>query len=253
MSAYVTLKLLKDALDEKLAPLRSEISELREKFVEAVQFLDLTNEKYEEVLKKLETHEAEHKEIITKNKILKSTVQSLGNKVEQLKETLNEMEQYSRRECLEIQGIPASSKVEMSSNKTVVKIGELMGIDIDEDDISVSHRLPVGSKYKGKTQDPKIIVKFIRRDVKEQFYRSRKKLKNVTTQHLGYSVANHIYINESLTEMNKELFRDCLKAKKDLNFTYIWTSNGKIYMRKDQLSQVIHIRNKNALLKLLQR
>ena len=124
MSAYVTLKQLKDALDEKLAPLRSEISELREKFVEAVQFLDLTNEKYEEVLKKLETHEAEHKEIITENKILKSTVQSLGNKEEQLKETLNEMEQYSRRECLEIQGIPASSEVEMSSNKTVVKIGE---------------------------------------------------------------------------------------------------------------------------------
>ena len=212
----------------------------------------MTNEKYEEVLKKLETHEAEHKEIITENKILKSTVQSLGNKVEKLKETLNEMEQYSRRECLEIQGIPASSEVEMSSNKTVVKIGELMGIDIDEDDISVSHRLPVSSKYKGKTHDPKIIVKLIRRDVKEQFYRSRKELKNVTTQHLGYSVANHIFVNESLTGMNKELFRDCLKAKKDLNFTYVWTSNGKINMHKDQLSQVIHIRNKNALLKLLQ-
>ena len=53
----------------------------------------------------------------------------------------------------------------------VMKVGELMGVEIKDDNISVSHRLPTSSKYKGKTTDPAIVVKFVRRDVKERYYK----------------------------------------------------------------------------------
>ena len=91
-----------------------------------------------------------------------------------------------------------------------------MGVNIAENDISVSHRLSISTKYRGNRSKPAIIVKFVRRDVKELYYRAQKKLKGSTTKDLGYHEENNIYINESLTKPNKELFKECLKAKKDL-------------------------------------
>ena len=88
-------------------------------------------------------------------------------------------------------------------------------------------------------------------DVKEQFYRARKELKNLTTKDLGYDISNNIYINESLTESNKALFKECVKAKKEMGFTFIWTSNGKIFLRKDEHSPVIHIKSKDDIVKKL--
>ena len=134
-----------------------------------------------------------------------------------------------------------------------MKVGELIGVQVDEDDISISHRLPVSSNYKGDRSNPSIIVKFVRRDLKEEFYSSRKDLKNFSTEDLGYSTTNNIYINESLTEKNKELFRESLKAKKALKYKFIWTSNGRIYLRKDSNSRIIHIKDKNTIKELLHR
>ena len=72
------------------------------------------------------------------------------------------MEQYLRRECLEIKGIPPPRHDgQEDTNKVVVKIGELMGIEVQDKDISVSHRLPDRKTYQGKVAEPAIIVKFI--------------------------------------------------------------------------------------------
>ena len=50
--------------------------------------------------------------------------------------------------------------------------------------------------------------------MREHFYCARKRLKSVSMADLGFSEAKKIYINESLTQKNKELFNDCLKFKK---------------------------------------
>ena len=131
-----------------------------------------------------------------------------------------------------------------------MKVGELVGVEIEQDHISVSHRLPASSKYNGKKAEPAIIVKFVRRDVKERFYKSRKHLKDCTTHNLGVASKKHIYINESSTESNKELFNECVRAKKYLKFMYFWTSNGRIYLSKTQDSSATLINNKDDLKKL---
>ena len=48
-------------------------------------------------------------------------------------------------------------------------VGKLLGVDITENDISASHRMPQSQKHKGKPGPPAIIVKFARRDVKDNF------------------------------------------------------------------------------------
>ena len=57
--------------------------------------------------------------------------------------------------------------------------------------------MPQSQNHKGKPGPPAIIVKFARRDVKDNFYRARKQLKDLTTRDLGYSEKNKIYLAES--------------------------------------------------------
>lgn len=73
---------------------------------------------------------------------------------------------------------------------------------------------------------------------------------STVTADIGYSEKNKIYLAESLTERNRILFKDCLKVKKDMEFKFIWTLDGKIFMRKDKDSAVRHINNKEDLQKI---
>ena len=149
-----------------------------------------------------------------------------------LRQNFNDLEQYSQRECAEISGIPPSVWGEENVNNVVVKIAKLMDVEMGEEDISVCHRLAMSRRHEGRPNQHKIIVKFVRRDIEEKFYKSRRRLSGKTTKDLGYEVENQLYLGESLTEENKALFRLCFKFK-DNQYQYIWTSNGKIYLRKD--------------------
>ena len=107
-----------------------------------------------------------------------------------------------------------------------------------EDDISISHRLPasISPQYDENGVElppppsppsPIIIAKFVRRYVRDEFYRARLKLKGKSTRDLeGFATAqdNHIYISESLTQTRKKLFKSCLKVKKELKFKFISTT-----------------------------
>ena len=244
--SYITKEELRSIFDEKLAPLRSDMTALREKLRETNSFLEEANAKYEEVKTKLMQHETERKNLITEKKILKSTVQVLEKNVTSLEDKCNELEQYSRRDCLEIKGIPIIKQED--TNEIVLKVAELVGVDdLSNEDISISHRLPLSKNYRGKRTDPAIIAKFVRREDKEKLYSARKHLKTFTTQDLGFNSKNNIYISESLTERNKKLFGECVKVKKKLHFSFIWSSNGRIFLRKNQDSLPVAINNKDEL------
>ena len=111
MPEYLTADQLKQILDEKLdqklIPLNLKVSELSTKLEDAMQFIDLANSKYEEVITKLNSHEIARIEIQEENKILKSALQQTESQLLQLKNSYDDLEQYSCRECVEIQGIPA--------------------------------------------------------------------------------------------------------------------------------------------------
>ena len=216
-----------------------------------MSFLEFVNAKYEELLEMMKSSKEERKALKDENKILKATIRSIESSLESVTRVNNDLEQYTRKECVEIRGIPvAATPSEEQTNNIVTNVGKLLGMDITQNDISVSHRMPQSQKHKGKPGPPAIIVKFTRREVKDNFYRARKQLKDLTTRDLGYSEKNKIYLAESLTERNRILFKDCLKVKKDMEFKFIWTFNGKIVTRKDIDFVVHHINNKKDLQKI---
>ena len=245
----VTSEELKIILDAKLNPLYSEIANLKEQLRETNSFLEFANVKYEEVLARFEKFEKDKNHLMAENSTLKKTIQVMDEQIKQLQKESNDMKQYSRRDCLEIQGIPYNR--EESSDDIIKKVGDLMDVYLGDNDISISHRLPLPKSYKGKRSTPPLIVKFTRRTVKEKFYKARTKLKGCNTmEDLGYTENNRIFINECLTEQNQQLFNECLKFKKQKKLLSIWTSNGKVYLRKDINTRAILIGCKDDLRKV---
>ena len=108
------------------------------------------------------------------NKVLKCSVQQLDQSVALLRQNCNDLEQYSGRECVEITGIPPPVWGEENVNDMVLKIGKLMDVEIGKEDISVCHRLPISRSHDGRPNQQKII-KFVRREIKEKFYKSRRR------------------------------------------------------------------------------
>lgn len=190
------------------------------------------------------------------NHVLKEMVRQLKVNISDFKVICNEQEQYLRRECLKIQGIPLLPKDSQhieDTNKIVIKVGELMGVQIEAEDISISHHLPISSKYTEKCRFSAIFVKFVRCSTKEAYSRKKKKLHAFTTKDLGFEEENHICINESFTEWNKELFNAAFKVKKDCSYDFIWTSNGKIFLEDNKNSLAKLIRSEIGLKKLKMR
>ena len=89
-------------------------------------------------------------------------------------------------------------------------------------------------------------LKFVRRELGDRFYKARKFLRDKTTDDLdlGLHSENKIYISENLTQINKDLFKDSLKVKKDLKYKYIWTFYGCIYLYRDSQSPAVAINKK---------
>ena len=226
----LTTEKLEKILGEKLSPLSEQLEEV-------LAMVKSLNTKYEKMEETLVVLQEENKALKEEHASLKAQVLSSANDLKSVQKSLNDLEQYTRRDSVEIRGIPLPEESqEEDTNEIVLQLSQKMGIPLERKDISVSHRIRSRSSV-----DPAIIVKFVRREVRERLYRARKRLKSITTADFGFSVEKKIFINESLTPKNKELFKDCLRFKKDNSFKFLWTNAGKIFLRRNADSPVILI------------
>ena len=182
----------------------------------------------------------EHNEgVKSQIKEIKEDINKLGNDGFNVEVKLDELEQYARRDCLEITGIPV---VPNDSPALLVKeMSEIMGVNLNENDISIAHRLPPTKKVKDR-----LIVKFTRREKRDEIYSKRKNLKSKRTKDLPSvvcepesAVVSHkaqIHVNESLTPYRKRLLGRILQFKRDHNYKFISTANGKLMLKKTESS-----------------
>ena len=243
----LTEEKLESMLDRKFATLKQLLDEV-------VNTLSFLCNQYDGLQKTVAGLQEENKKLQNENKSLRAEVFTIKNELKVEREALNNHEQYIRHECLEFSRIP--EKKEEHTNQIVTDICEAIGIDISEEEISVSHRLPSKPRPDHRSDDrPKVIVaRFVRRDIRDQIYKARSQLCNKTTKDIGYRDSYKIYISESLTQKNKELFKSCLQVKKSQKIKFIWTKYGKIFMRKDEspASPVVQIMSTKDLQKLTQ-
>ena len=240
-------KIIERILDKKLKPILKSLDAM-EKQMEVLKSVENSlqslHEKHEELNTRVNKLDEDIKSEISNlksecNTLRKESVKS-NNTIQLFLNQMNDLEQYSRRECLEIRGIPV--REDEDTNEIVKKVGNLVDVEIEDEDISISHRLPM---RKNSTYDPAIIVKFTRRDIRNELYEAKKELRNKSTKDLGLGrhQEKKIYLCENLTQRNRMLFNKCLKVKKELEFKFLWSNYGKISMRKDADSRAVVINN----------
>ena len=130
--------------------------------------------------------------------------------------------QYSRRETLEISGIPENiNDGELEGNGLTV----LSKLDVNIDPVNVEACHWLKSNNKGK----KAILKLFRRKDSDEIGRVRDKLKTTDLKPIGITTPG--YINDSLYFYYKKLWSKCKKlCSNKIIFAY-WVSNGSIKIR----------------------
>ena len=143
------------------------------------QLKDLS-EAVEFIAKKFDQYETERKE---KEKIindLQGKVSEISNEIEVLKNSLDRQQQYSRRNCVLIHGIPEQKGEDMDEQALKI-IREELGETVEKSDLDRAHR--IGAFKEDKSRFRSIIVKFSRYNVREKVFKNKKKLKGI-----GYSI-----------------------------------------------------------------
>ena len=141
---------------------------------------------------------------------------------------------------VDIGGIPRQSNE--NTDNIVIKVAEKIGVTITQEDIEISHR---NSAHK----DASIIVKFLSRRTRNSFFEKRKGLKDIKVKDLDIGLdacGSKIFINESLTPYNGDLFKKARTSLKDY-CKYIWTHNGSIFTRVAENSTRIILRSHQDL------
>ena len=174
-----------------------------------------------------------------------------------LQDEKDDAEQYSRRNCLRIYGVPENPGE--NTDRLVLDIfNEKLGLTVSKEALDRSHRIParnavqhdqekqasgdVSTYADAATKDtrrPKsrpIIVKFSRYNVRSEIYRVRTKLKNVD--------GPMIYIKEDLTAKRASLLHELIKSKKSKS---CWTQDGNIFALDPRNSKKTRIKTMQDL------
>lgn len=148
-------------------------------------------------------------------------------------QTLDDHEQYSRRNCLRITGVFA----ENTDNTTdiVKKVCDSIGVKAQNSDISRSH-------FVGKPRSDgarMIIVRFISYEKRLEVILNRSKLRNLPAQH-AFSKS---HINEDLTKRRYLILQTMIRDKKDGIIASCWSRDGNLYYKDSERSPAKKVYN----------
>ncbi len=157
--------------------------------------------------------------------------------IRKLKTKLDEVEQSSKSNDVQIVGLPENNTSE-DDIKALVKFGiQKLGMDIKTSDIEHTYRL-------GKLRDQKprdIIVKFCKKSTREKFYQNRK------AAIIQGDLTKNIYVNDHLTEHRRHLLYAARKLYKSNKIKAAWSQGGNVLIRLTEGASPMQIKDHEEL------
>lgn len=220
-------------LAEDVKALRSEMNSLRES-------LDMAHgliEKFTSSVKNLESR-------VTKVEQITQTVPAIQTELRKLQQEFDERDQWARANNVEIRGIP--SKKNENLYEITENISKIANFNFKKEDINYIARIPT----RVPNVEKPIIISFNNRYKKEDFVSSARQSKNLNLKNLGFSGDKAFYVNDHLTQRNKNLLNKAKSLSKEHNFLYVWVKHSKIMIRKSDQSPIIYIKSEVDLEKI---
>lgn len=180
-----------------------------EALVKSVEFMseqfDIFKNQVKEIFSSL-------KQIQSENKLIKDQNIKLSEEVLQLNKRINSLEQRSIENNVELVGVPESS--DESCVDIVKKIASYLNVEIV---VHNAYRV-----FSGKNKNPRKIVASINsKESRHQLLTQSKKMKFKANQLHQDWENNYIYINEQMTQVNRNLFYKAKNVAREVGFKFI--------------------------------
>lgn len=238
-----------DCTEPSLIDLMREIKKLGNMNKDLADSLNSCHGKIDELNELIKNQDLKIADCVSKVEDLSVKYALLEKENNELKVNLNNQEQYTRLNCIEIYGIPEVKEENILS--TVGHVYNALNVKFDINNIDCCYRM----NRQQKTTEPRgIFLSFLSRLKKEEFMNAKKTRRTLCLSDINIEWARNVqggkqpvYINESLTSSNRALFSKCREFKKKQNIKFLWVKNGKILMRKSESAKVYVINSANGL------
>lgn len=220
-------KLLNTIVTEKLSMMHNEITAMRSS-------LDFISKRYDEVMVELKNTKQEVVQYKREMKLIADTNKKQKEEILHLRNGLHNVEQYTRCRNVELNGL--KEQTEENCVQLVVEVARASQLNISEADVEVAHRVP---SRNGKGPRP-IVAQFKERRIRDLVVKKRR-LVITDTKIKGTSIGDVIFLNEHLTPYFKNLLRLAKIRARENRYKYVWFSNNKLLMRKEDGDRVLRI------------
>ena len=204
------------------------------------------NEKFEGLQKRIEIVEAENFTKGQEISKLKNALDSKERKIDELQSQLESIDANRRLSCLILSCKDFERREEVENWE--VRAAEALNkrvpdLQLEPTELSVAHRL---------AKDDKVIIKFVRRCVRNRVFECRFALANAaksganraTGGDPSSSQLSPLYISECLTPGNRALYDELLRARRQENgslVTSVFSRNGVVICKKEAKGQNIRV------------
>ncbi|CAH2041111.1 unnamed protein product, partial [Iphiclides podalirius] len=184
-------------------------------------------------------------------------VEKLENTITDLKRQLNEREQESLHNDLEISGLPEEK------NENILHVAGLiavkLGIKLEDRDVVFAERVGFSRSARNRAAEdaaasPRpltIVVRLARRALRDDMLRAARVRRGLTSADISMpGEPRRFFVNERLTRLNRQLFGMAREAASQTQWKYVWTRYGNIFARKDDGKVVERIKNENDIKKI---
>ena len=157
---------------------------------------------------------------------LQNQIQAMHQQMEKIRQRQDDLEQYGRSNCLIVhkcEDVPKTGQYMEHENYICDKLNSLLPLDspLKATDIDIAHPLPSKKNVAGIP----VIVKFLRRNQRNEVYAKKKALKGKA-----------LVITESLTRRRLELLET---AKETFGWKSAWSWMGEVFVFAGTKKQVI--------------
>jgi hypothetical protein len=223
-------------ISSQLEPIKQELREVQES-------MNYMSTRFDDIEKEQAAAKRTGIELQAENLKLHNTISDLSHRV-------NQMEQQSRSNNVEIQCVPEDKKENLYS----IVSDTMKAVNCDLTQSSILHCTRI-AKLNLETNRPRsIVVQMASPRARDHLLASVIKFNKTNPHnklnctHLGFTDINTpIFVVEHLSPANKNLHAAARHAAKEKSYKYVWVRNGKIFVRKTDGSDIVYVNNVDSL------
>ena len=164
---------------------------------------------------------------------------------------LAELEQYSRRNCLNFTGVPEDK--EENTVQLAIDLAKMANVKIDRSDIDRAHRIgKPKSAAQGQSSPPPrpLVIKFVSYLKREAVWFGRKELRSAKPprgSNLTDGSMKDVFVQENLTRKNQEIMYQARQLKRAGKLWAVWLDGCVLKVKRSQQSAMVRLSSKSDL------